>query len=171
MRNKGRRVFLLFFFLLSFDQAIKFFTFRHIPLMNWSHVSYPYGGIGIFQDVGGVSFSLNQVQNLGAAWGLFAEYSKQLFWLRALFVCLLFLYWFFSSQPLFKKRAFFLILVGASGNVMDFFLYGHVIDMFHFNLWGYTFPVFNLADSFICIGVAFLFFASFQKKMKKQKAL
>jgi len=49
---------------------------------------------------------------------------------------------------------FALILTGAVGNVLDYFVYGHVIDMLHFVLWTYDFPVFNIADSLITLGVA-----------------
>lgn len=47
---------------------------------------------------------------------------------------------------------FALIIAGALGNLVDRFLYGHVIDyiLFHTETW--SFAVFNLADSFITIG-------------------
>ncbi len=171
MKKKGVRTAFLFLLLLFLDQSTKFFTFRHIPLMSWTHTVYPYGGIPVFQDLFGISFSLNQLQNLGAAWGLFAAYSEQLLWVRLFFVGALFFYWLFFPIPSFKRRSLFLILVGALGNVIDFFVYGHVIDMFHFNLWGYDFPVFNVADSLICIGVLFLFLLSFHNKKEKKVAL
>ena len=46
---------------------------------------------------------------------------------------------------------------GAMGNLHDRMLYGEVIDFLHFRLWGgYSWPDFNLADSFIVTGVAVL---------------
>ncbi|PZM12168.1 signal peptidase II [Rhizobium tubonense] len=49
---------------------------------------------------------------------------------------------------------FALIIAGALGNLVDRFLYGHVIDyiLFHTETW--SFAVFNLADSFITVGAA-----------------
>ena len=46
-----------------------------------------------------------------------------------------------------------LILAGAISNVIDTFVYGHVVDMIHFTFWGYDYAVFNLADSAVCLGV------------------
>lgn len=56
-----------------------------------------------------------------------------------------------------------LIIAGAVGNVADFFLYGHVVDMLHFVFWGYDFPIFNVADSAISIGIGLLFVISWFK--------
>ena len=46
-------------------------------------------------------------------------------------------------------------LGGAVGNLIDRLLYGHVVDFIDFKLW----PVFNLADTSIVLGVALLAFA------------
>ena len=47
---------------------------------------------------------------------------------------------------------------------MDFFFYGKVIDMFYFFHESYSFPVFNLADSYIFLGIVILFIQSIGKK-------
>ena len=53
----------------------------------------------------------------------------------------------------FKKTLFLIaILAGAVGNVLDSFLYGHVIDMFHFLFWGRSYGIFNFADAMIFMG-------------------
>ena len=50
-----------------------------------------------------------------------------------------------------------LILGGALGNLFDRIRFGEVVDFLHFRLWaGYSWPDFNLADSFIVVGVALL---------------
>jgi len=62
---------------------------------------------------------------------------------------------------IYYTTAFGLILGGAIGNLIDRFLYGQVIDFIHFDLYrGYIFgnymalwPIFNIADSAITIGV------------------
>ena len=44
-----------------------------------------------------------------------------------------------------------------TGNLFDRIRYGEVVDFLHFKLWGgYAWPDFNLADSFIVVGVGFL---------------
>jgi signal peptidase II len=50
-----------------------------------------------------------------------------------------------------------MILGGAGGNLVDRIFRGEVVDFLHFRLWGgYQWPDFNLADSFIVVGVALL---------------
>ena len=54
----------------------------------------------------------------------------------------------------FGRTSLRLIIAGAVGNMLDRFLLGYVVDMFDFRL--IDFPVFNVADSAICIGAAIL---------------
>lgn len=49
-----------------------------------------------------------------------------------------------------------LIMGGLVGNLIDRLLYGYVIDYLAFTFFGYSFAVFNLADSFIVVGVVLL---------------
>jgi signal peptidase II len=57
-----------------------------------------------------------------------------------------------SKERWLAHLGFALIIAGALGNLVDRFLYGHVIDyvLFHTETW--SFAVFNLADSFISVG-------------------
>lgn len=146
----------LIFFLLviSFDVITKYFTQAYLPLHG--SAVFPYGGIAIFENFFGISFCLQHQSNTGAAWGFFADYPLTLLLFRICFVSLLVLY-LWQVKPK-NSLAFICILAGAVGNIVDIFLYGHVIDMLHFTFWGYHYPVFNLADSFIFIGVVFLLF-------------
>ena len=49
------------------------------------------------------------------------------------------------------------ILGGAVGNLLDRIFRGEVVDFLHFKIWrGYSWPDFNLADSFIVVGVGLL---------------
>ena len=64
-----------------------------------------------------------------------------------------------------------MVAAGALGNVLDIFLYGHVVDMFYFVFWGWSYPVFNLADASIFIGIATLAIVSlFFQKRKSPRA-
>ena len=49
-----------------------------------------------------------------------------------------------------------LVLSGGLGNMIDRLFLGEVIDFFSFIFWGYEFYVFNVADIFVCCGVAIL---------------
>ncbi|MMZ62242.1 Lipoprotein signal peptidase [compost metagenome] len=48
------------------------------------------------------------------------------------------------------------MLGGAIGNFLDRALMGEVVDFAQFNFGSYTFPIFNIADSSICIGVGLI---------------
>jgi len=126
---------------------------RWVPPLQGSR--YPFGGIGIF-DYFNVSFSLNTVANTGAAWGVFPDHFNLLLALRicvvtGILVCLLYF------RPVSRLRLpLWLIVTGAMGNIIDMIRYGHVIDFIHFRFFGWSFPIFNLADSCITIGVALL---------------
>ncbi|MEM8629139.1 MAG: signal peptidase II [Chlamydiota bacterium] len=145
--------------LLGIDIATKYLTYWYVPQMIWMHASYPYGGYGIFENLfGGVSLSINHVQNRGAAWGFFSQYSEQLLGLRAIMVTALCVYTILYVGRERKKWLFFFIIAGALGNIIDHYFYGSVIDMIHFNFWGYTFPLFNFADICISLGIFLLVF-------------
>ena len=144
-------------FLLAVDIASKVAAISSIPPMTSG--KFPFGGIAIFSDFLGTSFSLNFVVNTGAAFGMFPNHPNLLFALRVLIILALIAY-------LAKRKIvpLYLIVTGAIGNCIDYVLYGHVIDFLHFTFWGHSFPVFNFADSYITIGVALLFLSQSFKK-------
>jgi signal peptidase II len=121
--------------------------------------------IVIFHNFLGIDLSITHTTNTGAAWGFFGEYPYVLLALRfVLILCLA--YYLFCTKPAQKFRLpLMFILSGALGNICDFFLYGHVIDMIHFVFFGHDYPVFNVADSFIFIGTfTILFLLLFESK-------
>jgi signal peptidase II len=147
--------------LLGLDIVTKTLAIQHIPPMNGYYSEYPFGGIGIFS--AGVTFSLNYVVNTGAAWGIFAGHSSLLFVLRSAIILGLILFLWKDKESVSKIPILF-VLTGAIGNAIDYCLYGHVIDFLHFTFWGYSFPIFNLADSCITMGVLSMFL--FPRKTK-----
>ena len=124
--------------------------------MSWFYPVYPYGGVAVFENFLGISFSLNYVQNRGSAWGLFSDYQIPLFIARSILVASLIVYQLFFLKKSAHAFPLTMVIGGAICNLVDVVCYGHVIDMFHFNLWGYHYPVFNFADISICIGVGLL---------------
>ncbi len=154
--------FLFLFGLLSLDILSKIGALSWVAPMHSG--SYPFGGIGILQNIFGISFSLNTVFNTGAAWGIFSGYPLLLFLFRVLMIGGLVFFLCFEKKKA-KNFPLWLIATGAIGNAIDYLLYGHVVDFFHFVFWGVSFPVFNCADAYISIGVAWLFlFESCKKK-------
>lgn len=144
---------LLIAFILILDTVSKFFTQYYLPHMNM-HYWYPYGGIAVFKDFFGIEFSISHATNKGAAWGVFSQYQFVLLLLRICLIAGLAGYFFLGKRSVWQQFCLALILGGAIGNVIDYFIYGHVIDMLHFIFFGYDFPVFNLADTAIFLGVS-----------------
>ncbi len=142
--------------LLAADIITKYLTYLYLPLITFSFRGYPYGGLGVFEDFFGIQFSLNYVANTGAIWGFFAGSPALLALFRIIVIVGLAVYFCYFNRKSFLGLPLILILTGAIGNVVDFFIYGHVVDMFNFVLWGYDYPVFNLADACICVGAFWL---------------
>lgn len=63
-----------------------------------------------------------------------------------------------------------LILGGALGNFLDRLLTGEVVDFLQFNFGSYTFPIFNVADMGITIGVGLVLLDA-MLSVKREKAL
>lgn len=144
----------------ALDIITKALTHNFLPLQ-------PGFEIVVFKNFLGIDFSLCHTINTGAAWGTFSHWQLPLFLLRCgLALGLLTYLLFFKATPATITPLSF-ILVGAVCNLIDTPLYSHVIDMFHFVLWGYDYPVFNVADSLIFLGVARLVYLSLFKKEDK----
>jgi len=108
-------------------------------------------------------FYLTHVRNPGAAFSLFATAPAELrtpFFIVVTLIAIGLIISFLRKLSPGERLAAFalgLILGGAVGNLIDRLLHGEVIDFLHIRLWaGYSWPDFNLADSFIVIGVALL---------------
>lgn len=138
------------------DQFTKYWVHLHIPRMTHEAQWYPYGGIGVFENVLGIECSIVHAINYGAAWGMFSSLQVPLLVLRVLLIMgfCFYLILFNKNQALIIP--FSLVIFGAIGNILDYFIYGHVIDMIRFVFWGYDYPVFNIADSAIFIGMVLL---------------
>ena len=107
-------------------------------------------------------FHFTYVQNTGAAFSLFAGKVEWLRWLSLLVsLALIALALFSPVLRRWDQWGYGFILGGAMGNGIDRFVLSYVIDFLDFRL--INFPVFNLADVFINIGIACLLIASFQK--------
>jgi signal peptidase II len=107
-------------------------------------------------------FHLTYVTNTGAAFSLLTGKVDWLRWLSlAVSLGLMALAWFGPVLNTFEQMGYGLILGGALGNGIDRFVAGSVVDFLDFRL--IRFPIFNLADVFINIGIFCLLIASFQK--------
>ena len=98
-------------------------------------------------------FHLTFVLNDGTAFSLFKGQNTILAGLSALVIIFIIGYAMIHKAPgLAVSLALGLILGGALGNLVDRIKFGRVIDFLDFRVW----PVFNVADSCITIGIAIL---------------
>jgi signal peptidase II len=107
-------------------------------------------------------FHLTYVTNTGAAFSLLTGKAEWLRWLSlAVSLGLMALAWFGPVLITLEQLGYGLILGGALGNGIDRFVAGSVVDFLDFRL--IQFPVFNLADVFINIGIVCLLIATFHQ--------
>jgi signal peptidase II len=99
-------------------------------------------------------FSIVQVHNTGAAWGMFKDYNLVLTVISVLAVAGIFLFRrTFQLHRAGLRAAFGLVAGGILGNLIDRVRVHHVIDFLSFYCGPYHLPAFNVADSAICVGV------------------
>ncbi|MBO0378792.1 signal peptidase II [Staphylococcus warneri] len=99
-------------------------------------------------------------RNNGAAWGILS--GKMFFFYIITVIILIVLVLFFIKEAqynLFMQLAISLLFAGALGNFIDRLLNGEVVDFIDTNIFGYDFPIFNVADSSLTIGVILVIIA------------
>jgi len=107
-------------------------------------------------------FHLTYVENTGAAFSLFSENGGWLRWLSLLVsLGLMGLAIFGPKMTRLEQIGFGCILGGALGNGLDRFANGAVVDFFDFRF--INFPIFNIADVMINIGIAYLILAAIRQ--------
>jgi signal peptidase II len=135
------------------DQLTKFYIASHFAL-DETHALIPNW------------LDLTYTLNPGAAFSLFATMpaeAREIFFLVlsciAAVVLLVLLAWRSNSVTL--RVGFALILGGTVGNLIDRVFRGRVVDFIYFHHDSFSYPVFNIADSAITIGVATILLVSF----------
>lgn len=140
---------------MAIDQLTKYLTVQNIPL--YEHVEFMPGFI-----------SWTYIQNTGAAWSIL-EGQMWFFYIVTIIVSAVLLYFLYTEGR--KDRIYgtilAIILGGTLGNFIDRLLYQYVIDMIKLEF--ISFPVFNVADSFLTIGVILLFIYSLYLEKKSAK--
>ena len=147
MKHKG--YFLLFLGLLLSDQFTKQIFMTSFDL-GQSLIVNPY-------------LSWTYVHNSGAAFSFLAGgglIEKSFLLGVSILVSIWIVFWSQRTSTMYRQKLLgqFLLLSGAVGNLIDRAQYGFVIDFIDVHVNSFYWPVFNLADSFIFIGVALLIF-------------
>ena len=124
---------------LASDQLTKFVVRQ---TLEWHH-SWPVYGF----------FRFTHVQNTGSAFGLFQGNNLPLLIVSLVGVAVLAYIYHTQERPgILMRFSIALMLGGALGNLVDRIWQGHVTDFIDIGPW----PVFNLADSSIVVGLAIM---------------
>ena len=102
-------------------------------------------------------FSITYVRNIGAAFSIM-ENSRILFIIIG-FIALILIYKYLIMNKVLNKYlmiSYSMLIGGIIGNMIDRIIYGYVIDYLSFNIFRYSFPIFNLADTFIVVSIIML---------------
>lgn len=108
-------------------------------------------------------------RNNGAAWGILSGKMSFFYIITiTILVVLIIFYIKEAKQHLLMQVAISLLFAGALGNFIDRVLHGEVVDFVDTNIFGYNFPIFNVADSSLTIGVLLIVIALLTD-MKKEE--
>jgi signal peptidase II len=136
--------FILSFILVAIDQASKFYI-RSIFILGDS--------IPLF----GNFFRFTYLQNTGVSFGLFK--GNNMFFVVLSIIALAYFIYLFVTEKEFQVQ-YSLVIAGVIGNVIDRIHLGYVVDFIDIG----SFPVFNVADSCISVGVMWIIFLLLRKE-------
>jgi signal peptidase II len=143
------RYFLVFYYLIAL------FVILLDQITKWLIVSNMYLGesITVIENF----FYITSHRNRGAAWGIL-QGQMWLFYVITVIVIVAIMYYLYKSVKgkWLLGVSLALMLGGAIGNFIDRVIRKEVVDFIHTYVFGYNFPVFNIADSALVIGVIML---------------
>jgi len=146
--NKKICLFSLLFFVI--DQLSKFIALKYLDFNTSIQVIPKF-------------FYLTLVKNKGASFSVLSGHVSLLIVFS--FLVLFFVLRYINENKMMKKIESFsysLLLGGLFGNLVDRIFRNGVIDFFDFKIFGYNYPIFNMADIFIVSSVFIIIFLEFR---------
>lgn len=116
--------------------------------------------------------NLRLLYNTGAAFSFLSQaghWHKWFFMIISSLAVIMITVWLYRLPKSEKEErlSLLLILSGAIGNLIDRIHLGYVVDFIELHYKNYSWPVFNLADSYICIGAAIFIFYHLKSNRKQ----
>ncbi|MBN1623009.1 MAG: signal peptidase II [Clostridia bacterium] len=114
-------------------------------------------------------FYITHHTNTGAAWGILQN-ATMILGILSVVVSIGLLYFFFKFDMWPARLSLTMIIGGAIGNAIGRIFNGRVIDFLDFYIFGYDFPIFNVADMMVTVGTIILvvFILFFYKEPKEE---
>jgi signal peptidase II len=156
----GARWLWITLFVLLLDRLTKSMILHSIKLHHIVHITSFYNITLAYNR--GAAFSLLSTATGWQGW-LFSGIALAVSGMMIIWLCRL------TRRQWWESIAVSLILGGALGNVSDRFIYGHVIDFIQWHWHSFYWPVFNVADSAICMGATMLVMQSLLFKVTRKK--
>ena len=70
-----------------------------------------------------------------------------------MFICVTLIAIYLINKYIEKNISFYILLGGIIGNLIDRLIFGYVRDFLDFRIFNYNFPIFNISDICICLGI------------------
>ncbi len=125
------------------------------PLGFWDWITSPFRLPHISTEILPF-FNLTMVWNQGISFGLFQNGNPWPLIIIAMLIVIVFAVWLTRSKKWTEAIPLSMVIGGAIGNVIDRLHFKAVADFLDFHINGWHYPAFNLADSFISVGIVML---------------
>lgn len=142
------RYYILALFVLMLDQWTKWLVVKKMEL---------YESVTLIHNF----LSITSFRNKGAAWGILQN-QMMFFYIVTVIVIIGIIYYLhrYVKDNHLQGIAIAFILGGALGNFIDRLFRKEVVDFIDVMIFSYDYPIFNVADSFLVIGVGLIFMAT-----------
>ena len=111
-------------------------------------------------------FAITYYQNTGAAWSILEGQQVLLILVAVVMLVVVYSMMFSFEENKLTNFAFGVLFGGIVGNLIDRILFGYVRDFIAFTIFGYHFPIFNIADVAIVVGVILLIIDTIKGEIK-----
>ena len=130
---KKKKYILITFLFIIIDQLTKFLINQNIEYLKSFQIIKNF-------------FYFTNAHNNGAAFSILSGYNLLFISITLIVICLI-------DKYIEKNISFYILLGGIIGNLIDRLIFGYVRDFLDFRIFNYNFPIFNISDICICLGI------------------
>lgn len=169
-KNNKLKYFLIVLFVFLFDFITKTLVLKQTPfqLVFWGYYKYFYPSQFFITKVTEF-FNITLVWNTGVSFSMFANTGIIGRWFLVILASIVVSYIIYltvKERDNFARICYLFVIGGAIGNIFDRIRYGAVVDFLDVYVGTHHWPAFNMADSFICLGVFLLLLHNIKNNRK-----